>query len=1408
MDGPARREIGDGALFITLRFNDEKEVKALVDTGASDCFMSTLCRNQIPKTCIQDTWKVQKGEISLADNSSQVILEQIRCKFSIQGSTVFYDFNIVDSLCHSVVIGRNLLTVLRSDLSLPGGKVEVFCGNPITSQETVRIPPGNECLIPVTTLRPLAIDSYIAYCSPAVTASVLVEGCINTVGSDWWIKVMNPLDETQVITPSDVLAFAEECAVPEVSREQVEEFLDLQYLSKTDTPISLCRIAVDVVCDAAQLETKVAESEPKETLDEDVTNINLEDSCLNEEQKTEFKQMLNRNRNALAFSMAELGQCEIAPMKITVDESQGVISSRPYRYSPQKMDTIDKEVQQLIDIGVIEPSESAWRSPLVVVQKKDGKPRLCTDFRMLNQITFKDKFPMPTARSLFLYMAYKKPTMWTALDLLSGYHQCVIEPDSRKYTAFETPMGVYHYKRVPFGLVGAPWQFTKVMAIALKGLIPRVCLAYLDDVIIYDTTFGQHLESVEMVLKALAKADLKVKPSKCEWCRSEINFLGHVVNAEGIATQKVTTEKITAFNRPHNVKTVKSFLGLCNYYRPFVPNFADLAKPLNRLLKKETIFEWSESCEEAFQQLKKLLTSPPLLIHPEIGGHFYLLTDASDAACGAAVCHKLGEIYRPVAFWGCTLKDAELNYSVTEKEALAVIKSVKNYADMLHGAKITIVTDHKPLIPLLQNAYKAPSARLRRWALALSDLDFDITYEPGATHFLPDYLSRVHHDHVPGEEFEPAVGCELFEADLQSSELTVAMIINAQLQDAECVQLMEYIQDGDLPPDPSDARRVMDQADFVGIQEPGVLCRYNLKRFNKNRDQHVRIKPRMIIPGKLIPKVLRLLHNDILAGGHVGVSSLTTKISDRFYWRNMNADLVDYVKACETCSLRRRAPHFKALAKSWDRPTRPFEVVQCDFIGPLKRARDGSKYIMTFIDLLTGWPEAFATKDSTAQTAANCFLTGIVCRYGRVNRLHTDRGAAFISGLFREITTRLACKQTFTTGRMPTGNARVERLHKTIENLIAYYIPDDHCNWTDLLPIALWTVRSTTSVRSGYSPHTLLFGRDPISMGMPEQGAIPETLNDCEFFMQTKDNIAMFRNLAERVVKDYERDLRERIDERARPTQMHEGDMVYMYDPLASVNTASKFSNRYTGPYRVVETKGDHLVRLVNPKTGKEIPHLVNICKLKRAHGPWSPALPNVIPKVVRDASGPDLTGADPDQNAELTHTPTGDFTGRDGEFRGAETESSKEKSGNREHGSTPIAGEVPHKNPNARPAVLQKTDGQHEIGQGTDTRPVSVQQSPLTTATGGKDPAVVDGKERRRRGRRKGKTKKDKGPTPPASTTTIKQASGEGSVANAPRDPDTNKQRGPGDGYNLRRACRPNYAAYFYDDEDDEADL
>ena len=359
-------------------------------------------------------------------------------------------------------------------------------------------------------------------------------------------------------------------------------------------------------------------------------------------------------------------------------------------------------------------------------------------------------------------------------------------------------------------------------------------------------------------------------------------------------------------------------------------------------------------------------------------------------------------------------------------------------------------------------------------AITCTVFDFDIQYEPGATHFLPDYLSRVHHDDLGSGEYEPEVGCELFSLNLEEEELSLATVMQEQLGARELSQLMNYLEQGELPTDNEEARQVMLMSDYTAVCPPWVLYRC-VHKAGKGQ-KYGRLRKRIMTPAALIPKVLKLLHNDILIGGHVGISALSSTISEQFYWRNMHADILDYVKRCQTCALRKRAPHYRALAKSWEKPTTHWEVVQCDFIGPLKTAKDGSKYIMTFIDLLTGWPEAFCTKDSTAKTAAEVFLYGIVCRYGKATRLHSDRGATFLSDLFREITSRLACKQTFTTGRMPTGNARVERMHKTLGNIISVYITDNHQTWPDLVPIALWTIRSTTSFRTGYSPHFALWG--------------------------------------------------------------------------------------------------------------------------------------------------------------------------------------------------------------------------------------------------------------------------------------------------------------------------------------------
>ena len=267
-------------------------------------------------------------------------MEQIRAKFKLAESTVYYDFSVVDSWCHEVVIGMNLFTVLRSEFSLPGDRIDVFCGNPISSCEYVKISPGNECIIPVAPWHPVDADENSLYYSSAVTAPVLVESCVNVPGVVWWLKVMSPLEETQEITVNDVLGFAEKCTAPEVD-EGIEEFLDLEYLSARKTPVALCCVAVEIMKDLTGITSfeneKKSEQTPKHEKKqrndlEKIQGIDLYESCLNDKQKQTFRLMLLRNRQSLVFSMKELGQCKIAPMKIRVDESQGIVSLRPYRY--------------------------------------------------------------------------------------------------------------------------------------------------------------------------------------------------------------------------------------------------------------------------------------------------------------------------------------------------------------------------------------------------------------------------------------------------------------------------------------------------------------------------------------------------------------------------------------------------------------------------------------------------------------------------------------------------------------------------------------------------------------------------------------------------------------------------------------------------------------------------------------------------------------------------------------------------------------------------------------------------------------------------------------------------------------------------------------------------------------------
>ena len=341
-------------------------------------------------------------------------------------------------------------------------------------------------------------------------------------------------------------------------------------------------------------------------------------------------------------------------------------------------------LKDMLEKNTIQPSNSPWASPIVLVKKKNGALRFCVDYRKLNAVTRKDAYPLPRVDDTLDTLAHAR--WFTTLDLISGYWQVAVHPDDREKNAFCTPNGLFEFKVMPFGLCNAPATFQRLMDSVLAGLQWSTCLVYLDDIIIVGKTFADHLNNLRQVFDRIRGAGLKLQPAKCVLCTHEVTFLGHIVSAAGITTDPSKTDKVTSWPTPTTKREVQQFLGLANYYRRFIKHFASIAKPLHRLTEKTASFKWTTECQTAFETLKHTLTSAPILAHPDYSKEFILDTDASAVGIGAVLSQVQSDgNERPIAYASRTLSKPERCYCVTQRELLAVVTFIKHFRPYLLG---------------------------------------------------------------------------------------------------------------------------------------------------------------------------------------------------------------------------------------------------------------------------------------------------------------------------------------------------------------------------------------------------------------------------------------------------------------------------------------------------------------------------------------------------------------------------------------------------------------------------------------------------------------------------------------------------------------------------------------------------
>jgi transposase InsO family protein len=855
---------------------------------------------------------------------------------------------------------------------------------------------------------------------------------------------------------------------------------------------------------------------------------------------------------------------DVVEHRIITGDAQPIRKAQ-YRVPFALREEMESQVQDMLKKGVIRESNSPWSAPVILVPKKstDGKPkyRFCVDFRALNAVTKFDSYPLPRFEETTSTLAGSK--YFSVLDCYSGFWQIKICEEDKEKTAFTVPSGHYEFNRLSYGLSNSPASFQRLVDVVLKNLTGTECWVFIDDVIVYAKTAEEHAQRLANVLERFERANLQLQPEKCEFAKDQVYYLGHVISSKGIEASPDKVKAIQEYPVPKTVKEVRAFLGLASYYRRLVQGFAQIAKPLTQLTRKDEKFEWNCQCQNAFDELKHKLSTTPVLAYPDFELPFILTTDASKIAVAAVLSQVQEGIERPIAYASRQLNKAEQAYSASESELLAVVWATKYFRCYLYGRKFLVRTDHSALTFL--HKFADNNSRLMRWSLRLAEFDFVVEHIPGRKVAHVDALSR--HVGLVEESLMP----------------TKQEVIEAQLNDSFCKR--------------QKVNNFTSTSEFFQDTE-GALYR---------RGENG--KALLVIPETLIERVISCNHSSVFAA-HPGSARTHDLIALKYWWPKMRKTIEDFVTRCDSCQRRKGAHEFKAPLGDVEEPNEPFRVTSMDITGPYPLTPRKNKYLLTFIDHFTRYAEAFPIPDQTAETCARVYATQIITRHGTGSTLITDQGRSFVSSFFKETCKILRVKKVQTTPYHPISNGVIERFHRTLHDGLSHFIDSNGTNWDLVVPFFLMAYRATPHSTTKYSPFYLLHGRE---MNLPTQDDLEAKLSA---EAQSSEHSTKLENLKSCLKKAYEivrtnnqqshRQNKKYYDKKAKERKFNVEDLVYLFSPARKPGKCQKFKRVWQGPFKVLEKISDLNYRIIDRKGRDWIVHVNRLKKSGDQKG-WKP---------------------------------------------------------------------------------------------------------------------------------------------------------------------------------------------------------
>lgn len=770
----------------------------------------------------------------------------------------------------------------------------------------------------------------------------------------------------------------------------------------------------------------------------------------------------------------QVGRTRIVEHEIRLNDPKPV-ALNPYPYTKDKRAKINDTVKEMEEQGFVEPSISPWAAPVVLATKKDGTHRFCVDYRRLNLQTEPDAYPMPNLHELIRTMGGAE--VFSTLDLKSGYWQVSLSPEARPLTAFRTDNGLYQFRVMPFGLRNSPATFCRLVDEVFRGYVGQFVRVYLDDIVVFSKTNKDHLYHLHKVLERLAKFGLTCQPKKCKFGTRNINFLGHMIDGQGIDTEIGKLDIISRFPTPKRLKELQRFLGVCGWYSQFVNRYTELTTPLTNLLAKGVKWHWTNLEQDSFERVKLALVSAPKLSPPDYSKPFCLQTDASEVGVGAILYQRGTQPHekRIISHVSKKLNSAQTRYSAVERECLAIIFAVDKFRPYLEARKFELLTDSAAL-KWLQTA-RDNNSKLTRWALTLGTYTFDIKHVPGTQNEAADALSRnpadgptVDEEQLENNLIEPPLGDkpathkdELFKISGHdfTDHLTLQEITEWQRNDPDIQNLIQMTK--------QDTR-----------EQP----------FRLEKDLVYRITPRdegddiiaIVIPANKQERILWRYHDHETAS-HPGWKETWRAIQNRFYWKGMREMVLQYVRECRVCACTKPLNRKPEDAISTRVPRQPWEVLSIDLMGPYPRSARGKTFILVVTDCFSRWVEAFPIGTATTRVIIDALEREVFPRFGFPRVLLSDNGPQFVSKAMKQALNHWGTEGWTTPVYHPRANPVERRNQELKKGLRAQLRDKPHRLWDTCLPSLLFAIRNRKNSKTGYTPSQLVLGREAKAPG-------------------------------------------------------------------------------------------------------------------------------------------------------------------------------------------------------------------------------------------------------------------------------------------------------------------------------------